>query len=74
MNNIGLIKALSLTKKADRMSPDQRNTLQKQRLDELIAYARKNSPYFSELYKNIAENTPLSELPVTNKKMLMAKV
>lgn len=71
MNKTGLIKALSLTKKADRMSPDQRNTLQKQRLDELIAYAKKNSPYFSELYKNIAENTPLSELPVTNKKMLM---
>lgn len=33
-------------------------------LNEIISYARKNSKYYAELYKNIPENASLQELPL----------
>lgn len=71
MKKISLLKAMSLTRKADKMSDKERFDLQQKRLKELISYVKKNSPYFAELYKNVNENTPLSSLPVTDKKQLM---
>lgn len=71
MKKIGLIKALALTGKADKMNPSERKALQQKRLRELVSYAKENSPYFSKLYNNIGEDFSLSELPVTNKKALM---
>ena len=67
MKTIGLLKALALTHKADKMDEQKRLALQQQRLRELIAYVRKNSPYFSKLYQSIDDNCPLSEYPTTNK-------
>ena len=54
------------------MSEAERTALQQKRLRELVSYVKENSPYFAELYKNVDENTPLSEMPVTNKKEMMA--
>lgn len=71
MKKIGLIKALALTKKADKMSDNERVALQQKRLKELISYAKENSPYFAKLYAGIDENAPLSAFPVTNKKEMM---
>ena len=71
MKKISLIKALALTKKADRMGNSERVALQQKRLKELISYVKGNSPYFAALYEHIDENAPLSELPVTNKKEMM---
>ncbi|MBQ5319357.1 MAG: phenylacetate--CoA ligase family protein [Oscillospiraceae bacterium] len=71
MRKIGLIKALFLTRKADKMSAAERTALQQERLKELVSYVKENSPYFADLYKNANENTPLSEMPVTNKKEMM---
>lgn len=71
MKKIGLIRALALTKKADKMSNNERIALQQKRLKELISYAKENSPYFAKLYADIDENAPLSALPVTNKKEMM---
>lgn len=71
MKKIGLIKALALTKKADKMNDNERVALQQKRLKELISYAKENSPYFAKLYADIDENAPLSALPVTNKKEMM---
>lgn len=71
MKKISLIKALALTKKADRMGNSERVALQQKRLKELISYVKGNSPYFAELYEHIDENAPLSALPVTNKKEMM---
>ena len=71
MKKINLLKAMALTSKADKMSNKERLDLQQKRLKELISYVKKNSPYFAELYKNADENTPLSSLPVTDKKQLM---
>ena len=33
-------------------------------VDEIISYARKNSKYYAELYKDLPENVSLEELPV----------
>lgn len=33
-------------------------------VNEIISYARKNSEYYANLYKNIPENAPLQELPL----------
>lgn len=71
MKQIGLIQAMALTKKADSMAPEQRNALQQKRLRELVKYAKANSPYFAEAYKDVDENTPLTSLPVTNKATMM---
>lgn len=62
---------MALTYKADKMSNQERFNLQQNRLHELIAYARKNSPYFAKLYQNIDDNSPLSKYPTTNKADMM---
>lgn len=67
MKTIGLLKALALTQKADKMGEQKRLALQQKRLHELIAYVKKNSPYFAELYQGIDDNCPISEYPTTNK-------
>ena len=72
MKQFGLLKAIALTKKADKMTNDERQNLQQLRLRELIKYAKDNSPYFSKLYEDYDENTPLCDLPVTNKVMMMS--
>ena len=54
------------------MSATERTALQQKRLRELVSYVKENSPYFAELYKNVDENTPLSEIPVTNKQEMMS--
>ena len=33
-------------------------------VDEIIAYARKNSKYYADLYKNLPENVALEDLPL----------
>lgn len=71
MRRTGLIKAMFLTNKADKMRDCERVALQQKRLKELISYVKEKSPYFKELYVDVNENTPLSELPVTNKKEMM---
>lgn len=72
MRGFGLLGAIAATKKADKMTVQQRNALQQRRLKSLIAYVKKHSPYFADIYKDFDENTPLSSLPVTNKEEMMA--
>lgn len=63
---------MALTGKADKMSVSERQKLQQSRLKALISYVKANSPYFAELYKDIDENSPLTDLPATNKKEMMS--
>ena len=72
MKKIGLLKAIALTRRADKMTDKERQALQKQRLSELVAYVRANSPYFARLYQEIDDEAPLSSLPATNKVEMMA--
>lgn len=71
VKKIGLLKAMSLVHKADKMTIEERKNLRNKRLRELISYAKNNSPYFAELYKSIEADTPLEMLPVTNKLEMM---
>lgn len=71
MKQIGLMQAISKTRKADKMPLEKRLELQQKRLTEHIAYVKENSPFFSELYSGISPETPLNAFPVTNKLMLM---
>ncbi len=72
MKKVGLIKALSLVRAADRMDDKERTMLQQQRLKDLVSYVKSRSPYFAMLYQEVDENTPLSALPVTNKAAMMS--
>ena len=72
MKKISLIKAMALTRRADRMTIEERSALQQSRLRELVTYVKENSPYFAEAYRNLDAGTPLSELPVTSKAEMMA--
>lgn len=71
MKQIGLLKAIGLVRKADKMTQNERINLQQHRLQELIKYVKRNSPYYAKLYEGLDENTPLSALPTTNKTALM---
>ena len=72
MKQLGLMQALMLTRKADKMTEKQRKILQQARLRELVTYVRSNSPYFGELYGDIPDDFSLTDLPPTNKRQLMA--
>ena len=71
MKTIGLMKALRLCAKYQKLPAAQRQTLQEQRLRQLVDYAKANSPYFGRLYAHVPENYSLSDLPATNKRDLM---
>lgn len=71
MKTIGLMKAMWLCSKYKKLDPEQRTKLQKQRLQQLVAYAKTNSPYFAKLYADVPEDYSLSDLPATNKRDLM---
>ena len=60
MKQLGLLKAMYLTHKADRMTPKERTRLQEKRLRELLSYVRENSPYLGEKYRDIPVDAPLS--------------
>ena len=72
MKKISLMKAMALTRRAERMTFEERAALQQSRLRELVAYVKENSPYFAEAYKDLDAGAPLSELPVTSKAEMMA--
>ena len=64
--------AFALAMEGTKMSREERLKKQKERLVELVTYARENSPYFKELYKDIPEDFSLEDLPETNKGDLLA--
>lgn len=72
MKKTGLLKALALTRRADKMTDTERRALQRRRLRELVSYARANSPYFARLYQGIDDGADLSAFPAVNKSELMS--
>ncbi len=71
MKKTGIFKAMKLCRDYQRMGPEQRLALQQARLKELVNHARKNSPYYSKLYKDVPEGFELQDLPPVNKRTLM---
>ncbi len=68
---MGLIDTMIQTHKGDMMSPNEIKKLQYKRLKKLVQYARKNSPFFKELYKDVGDDFRLEDLPPTNKVAMM---
>jgi phenylacetate-coenzyme A ligase PaaK-like adenylate-forming protein len=59
--------------RARRQGPDAVQRRQRARIGELVSFARRHSPYFRELYRELPERVEDPRLlPVTNKKELMA--
>ncbi len=69
---IGLLKALRLTARYRKMDAATRESLQKERLRAMVAWAKKNSPYYARLYRDVPEDFKLSDLPPVSKADLMA--
>lgn len=72
MKRIGILKAMRLCKAYESMPEEKRSELRNKRLHELVEYARANSPYYRELYKDLPDQFELSDLPPVDKKTLMA--
>jgi len=60
------------TNSGGKMSREKLEELQRKRLAKLVAYARKNSPYYRDLYSGIGERFALSDLPPTSKPEIMS--
>ena len=71
MNRTGIFKAMKLCRDYAKMDASQRQALQTQRLQEIVRYARENSPYYQKLYRDVPESFQLSDLPATDKRTLM---
>ncbi|MGN0706913.1 MAG: phenylacetate--CoA ligase family protein [Faecalibacterium sp.] len=71
MKTIGLMKAMRLCSKYQKLPAAQRQKLQQQRLWKLVDYAKANSPYLGKLYADVPKDHSLSDLPPTNKRDLM---
>lgn len=68
---IGMLKAMGLCIQYPKMRHEKRTALQDKRLREMVEWARENSPYYAELYKNLGADFQLSDLPPVNKIDLM---
>ena len=68
---MSLVTTMIKTYKANNLSEEKIKKLQYKRLRKLVKYAKNNSEYFNELYKDINDDFSLEDLPITNKKELM---
>ena len=73
MKKTGIIRAMMLCRAYDRAGPERREEIRAQRLKELVEHARKNSPFFRELYRDVPDRFCLRDLPPTDKRTLMAR-
>ena len=71
MIKIGLLKGIWLCKEFTNADSAKQAEIQKQRLSKLVTYAKENSPYYQDLYRNVCDNFELSDLPPVNKVTLM---
>ena len=69
---MGLITKMLKTKGGDHLSEEKIISVQKKRLDALVKYAQKNSPFYKKLYSAIGDEFNLKDLPPVTKPELMA--
>lgn len=72
MKRMGLLNALRLTHRARALTQEQLHQLQQERLTRLVHHAKQYSPYFKTKLSHLDGPLRLSDLPVTQKKELMA--
>jgi phenylacetate-coenzyme A ligase PaaK-like adenylate-forming protein len=69
---IGMLHAMAQCVQYKKASAPERDALREKRLRTMVAWARENSPYYTELYRNIRPDFSLADLPPVNKVDLMA--
>ncbi len=67
MMMITLEEAEKLVREGETLKPEDLKQKQKERLHRLVDYARENSPYLAEKYKDLPLDYELSDLPVLDK-------
>ena len=72
MRKIGMIKAMKACADFRKADPETRAALQARRLEEMISWAREASSFYRNLYKDLPTDCSLSDLPVVDKRTLMA--
>lgn len=72
MKSIGTLAAMMLCRQYSKASPERRKAIRSERLRAIIAHARANSPYYAKLYAGLPADAPLTDLPATDKRTLMA--
>lgn len=68
---MSLITTMIQTYRGDKLSPNKIKILQYKRFKKIVEYARQNSHFFKELYKDIGDDFGLEDLPSTNKVAMM---
>ena len=71
MKTIENPEALKLVEESSSLSREARLKLRDERLRSLVDYVRKNSPYFKKLYRELPEDFSLTDLPMTQKSILL---
>lgn len=70
----GTLQLLWDAHRARKRGPDAIKERQRIRFQEMVSFARANSPYYGELYRNLPETIADPRvLPVTNKRSLMSR-
>ncbi len=72
MKKISLLKGMMLCRQYEKMSKEDKAKARDARFQELVRYAKANSPYYKRLYQNIGDHFSLGDLPPVNKVDLMA--
>ena len=71
MKTISMNEAIDVVNYAKSCTREERLKLQKERLKELVAFARENSPYIRDKYKNLSEDYDLTDIPTSSKKEIV---
>ena len=53
MKKTGIIKAMLLCKRYEKMSHQEREEIRNLRFQDIVNFARKNSPYYAQLYSGL---------------------
>ena len=69
---MSLTGAMLKTRRGGGLSGEDLARLQQRRLKTLVRYARKNSPFYRQLYAGIREDFRLEDLPAVSKPQMMA--
>lgn len=71
MRGIGIFKAMALVLSYQKKDESDRKSIREKRFRNIVNYARENSSYYKELYKDVKKDFTLDDLPTTNKLDLM---
>ncbi|MCR5249726.1 MAG: AMP-binding protein [Lachnospiraceae bacterium] len=68
---MGLLDKMMKTRGGDRWPREKIEAVQRKRLNELVGFARKKSPFYRRLYAGIPETFSLADLPAVSKPEMM---